>query len=65
VTGRLLTPEDLGLRFGVPKTHVWRLAREGHLPTVRLGRYVRFDPEQVREFERRGGTVRVDTPGRI
>ena len=57
MTGRLLTAEDLAERWQVPKTHVWRLAREGRLPVVQLGRYRRFRLEDIAEFERSGGTA--------
>jgi len=55
----LLTAEDLSLRWSVPKSHVYRLARSGRLPTVRLGRYMRWRLEVVEEWERDGGTDRV------
>lgn len=53
---RLLTAEDLAERWSVPKTHPLRLAREGKLPCVRLGKYVRFRVEDIVTFERDGGT---------
>ena len=52
---RLLTPDELAERWSVPKAQVYRLAREGQVPTVRLGRYVRFDPAAVADFEKNGG----------
>jgi excisionase family DNA binding protein len=55
----LLTAEELAARWDVPKPHVYRLAREGHLPkgiVVSLGRYYRFRLAGVEEFERDGGT---------
>lgn len=51
----LLTPEQLSERWSVPKTHVYRLAREGRIPSVRLGKYVRFTPAAIEAFEREGG----------
>jgi excisionase family DNA binding protein len=57
-TARLLTPEQLAERFGVLKSQVYRLAREGDLPCVRIGRYVRFRLEDVEQFERDGGVAR-------
>lgn len=53
----LLTADDLAARWAVPKAHVYRLAREGRLPTVRLGRYMRWRPEAVDAFERDGGAA--------
>jgi excisionase family DNA binding protein len=54
--GPILTPDALAERWSVPKSHVWRLAREGRLPSVRLGRYVRFRLAEVEAFEAAGGT---------
>lgn len=53
---QLLTAETLGERWQVPPAHVYRLARDGRLPCVRLGRYRRFALTAVIEFERSGGT---------
>ena len=52
----LITPDALADQWGVPKSHVYRLAREGVLPCVRLGKYVRFDPEEIARFIETGGT---------
>lgn len=52
----LITPEALAEAWGVPKSHVYRLAREGRLPCVRLGKYVRFHPKAVDDFIATGGT---------
>lgn len=48
----LMTAEELGKRWQVPTSHVYRLAREGQIPVVRLGRYVRFNPDVISKFER-------------
>lgn len=53
----LLSAEQLATRWQVPKAHVYRLAREGFLPTVRLGRYMRWRPEAIEAFEREGGAA--------
>lgn len=53
---RLLTADDLAERWAVPTSHVYRLAREGRVPVVELGRYRRFRLEAVEQFERDGGT---------
>jgi excisionase family DNA binding protein len=47
---RLLTPDELAEMLAIPRSQIYRLAREGDLPAVRLGRYVRFDEEEVREW---------------
>ena len=56
MTGKLITPEELAARWSVPRAHIYRLAREGRCPCVKLGRYTRFRLEDVEEFERTGGT---------
>jgi excisionase family DNA binding protein len=53
---RLLTADDLCRRWAVPKSHVYRLAREGRLPTVQLGRYRRWTVDAIERFEQEGGT---------
>jgi excisionase family DNA binding protein len=52
---RLLTAEDLAARWQVPCSHVYRLARDGKLPVVRLGRYRRFRLAEIEAFEASGG----------
>lgn len=49
---QLLTADQLAARWQVPKAHVWRLARAGEIPVVRLGRYMRFRLEAIDAFER-------------
>jgi excisionase family DNA binding protein len=53
---RLLTAEELADRWSVPVGQVYRLSRADSLPTVRLGRYVRFAEGAIEAFERDGGT---------
>ena len=43
----LLTPEDLAERLKVPLSWVYEQSRQGNLPTHRLGRYIRFDLQEV------------------
>jgi excisionase family DNA binding protein len=52
---RLLTADQLATRWQVPKSQVYRLSREGRLPTVRFGRYYRYALEAVTAFEAAGG----------
>jgi excisionase family DNA binding protein len=54
---RLLSADDLAERWQVPKAHVYRLTREGLLPTVKLGRYCRYLVAAVEEWEQHGGTA--------
>ena len=44
---KLLTADELAERWQIPKSHVYRLSREGSLPTVQLGRYRRFRLDAV------------------
>jgi len=53
--GRLLTPEQLAVRWGVGKSQVWRLGRDGKVPTVMVGRYMRFRVADVEAWEQNGG----------
>ena len=52
---QLMTADELSRRWQVPKSQVYRLAREGSLPVVQLGRYKRFRAAAIEEFEREGG----------
>lgn len=57
VEERLLLPEDVATRLGVKLSWVYRAAREGTLPCVRAGRWVRFRPTDVNDFIQRGGAT--------
>lgn len=48
---QLLTAEQLATRWQVPKTQVWRLARERAVPVVRIGRYMRFRRDATEQWE--------------
>lgn len=52
MTGRLLTADELAERWQVPKTQVYRLAREGRIPVVVIGRYYRFRLDAIEAWER-------------
>jgi len=54
--GRLLTPDEVAERWSVGKSQVWRLVREGQLPAVRIGRYVRFRVADLEAWEQNGGS---------
>jgi excisionase family DNA binding protein len=47
VTGRLLDARAIAELLAVPETWVREHARAGTIPHVRLGRYVRFDEDDV------------------
>lgn len=46
----LLTAEEVAAQLKVPRTWVYRAAREGELPSVRCGRYRRFDADDVERW---------------
>jgi excisionase family DNA binding protein len=54
----LLTADELAERWQVPKSHVYRLTREGVIPVVRLGRYYRYRLEAIERWESRSGGPR-------
>lgn len=47
VAGTLRTADEIAARLQVPRSWVYRAAREGALPSVRCGRYRRFDDRDV------------------
>jgi excisionase family DNA binding protein len=47
-----MTAGELAERWQVPKSHVYRLTREGRIPAVRLGRYYRYRLAAVESWER-------------
>lgn len=52
MTPPLLDAEGVADLLGVPKTWVLAEARADRIPHIRLGRYVRFDPDALREWWR-------------
>jgi excisionase family DNA binding protein len=56
---RLLTAEQVADRWQVSKYHVYRLAREGKMPTIAIGRYYRFRLTALVEWEQAGGVPRA------
>jgi excisionase family DNA binding protein len=52
---RLMTAGQLADRWQVPKAQVYRLTREGKLPTVKIGRYYRYQAAAIEAFEAAGG----------
>ncbi len=51
----LLTLEQTAETLNVSYARAAQLAREGILPTIRLGRQIRVDPEQLAAFIANGG----------
>jgi excisionase family DNA binding protein len=48
---RLLTAKELADRWQVSKAQVYRLAREGRIPAVPIGRYYRFRIAAIEAWE--------------
>jgi excisionase family DNA binding protein len=46
-SGELLDPEELAAKLKVPPTWVYEQSRQGKIPTHRIGKYIRFDLEEV------------------
>ena len=51
----LITPATLAARFDVPIARIYELAQRGTLPSIRIGRLIRFRPEDVDSFLSVGG----------
>ena len=47
MTDQLRDAGYIARRFGVPKSWVYAAARRGELPSVRCGRYRRFDDRDI------------------
>lgn len=59
MNGGLIDAQGAAELLGVPKSWVLAEARADRIPHVRLGRYVRFEPEELRAWwsKRRRGPV--------
>ena len=54
-----MTAQEVADLLQVPKSWMYESARDGRVPHVRLGRYVRFERDQIEEWL---STIRL--PGR-
>lgn len=52
---KLLKVPEVARWLDLPVDRVYSMAREGILPTIRLGRQLRFDRKAIDEFIRNGG----------
>jgi excisionase family DNA binding protein len=50
---RLLDPDELAERLKVPVSWVYEQSRRGQIPTIRIGRYVRFRLNDVLKSQRK------------
>ena len=48
--GELLTAKQAGERWNIPASKIKAMARQGQLPCVRLGHYIRFSPADLARF---------------
>lgn len=62
---RVLTPDELAERWSVPKSHVYRLTREGRIPVVKLGRYYRYRLDEIERFEVGENSCRLNPTKRV
>jgi len=46
----LLSPGRVAELLGLSKPHVYNLAKDGELPSIKFGRAVRFDPKDVEAY---------------
>lgn len=42
-----LTPDDVAAMLQIARKTVVVMAREGRIPSIRVGRFVRFDPVKI------------------
>jgi excisionase family DNA binding protein len=65
MTAPLLTADEVAARLRVPRTWVYRAAREGTLPSVQCGRYRRFDERDVDPWigQQRSNSARAEGAG--
>ena len=50
-----VTADKVAEHFGLPKNAVYKMAREGTIPSYRLGRSLRFVIEEIEDATRKGG----------
>lgn len=46
----LVRADAVAARLNMPRQSVWRMARRGELPVIRIGREMRFDLLDVEDF---------------
>jgi excisionase family DNA binding protein len=55
---QLITADGAAERLGVKASWVLREARAGRIPHIRMGRYVRFDPDELAAWCEGGAAAR-------
>lgn len=51
----MLLAREVARMLRVPEARVYDMARQGLIPTIRLGRQLRFDEQQLAEWAAKGG----------
>lgn len=51
--GHALTASELAVMLSVSKLTIFKQARQGHIPSFRVGTCVRFDPHSVAKWLRK------------
>lgn len=51
----VLTIEELSLYLKIPKSTLYKLVREGKIPSQKVGRHLRFHRESIDEWLKREG----------
>jgi excisionase family DNA binding protein len=62
---RFLTAQEVSTMLKIPLPRVYEAARRDLMPSIRIGRQVRFDEQALDEWRRQGGRVlrpRSDAP---
>lgn len=49
----LLTMAEAAIRLSIPESRAYELARQGKLPAVRIGKYVRVSAQSLTEYQAR------------
>jgi excisionase family DNA binding protein len=52
---QLITANEIARMLNVTKARVYDLARQGIIPSIDMGRNIRFDTEQIESWIRNGG----------
>ncbi len=47
---RLEDPDAVATRLGVTREYVRRLAREGRIPSFKVGKFLRFDHDEIEQW---------------
>ncbi len=58
-----MSAEDVESLLGVDKSTVYRMAQDGRLPAIKVGRQWRFPPEPIRALLNGAGVSLPDAPG--